>query len=92
MLNEVQLPQPASLEEKLKANNLGTEECIEHLADIARNGESRDAIRLRAIETGLKLNGVLKEAERPIAPTFTIVINDPGALAINPILIPRTQN
>lgn len=90
---KITTPIDTTLAEKLKANKLSTEECVEQLADIARNGDSRDAIRLRAIEMGFKLNGDLKEAERPTAPAFTIVINDPGSQysGINPILIPRVN-
>ena len=78
-----------TLANKLVSNGLGVDECVEQLADIARNGDSRDAIRLRAIETGLKLNGALKEADKPVIPAFTIIINDPSFVSVNPILIPR---
>lgn len=80
----------ADLATKLAENNLSTEDCIAQLSDIVRNGENRDGVRLRAVETGLKLNRVLDNEKTGPTTNFTIVINDPrGAVGINPILIPR---
>lgn len=84
----------STLVAKLAENGLSVDECIQQLGDMARNGDPKDTIRLRAVEMGFKLNGVLREAEKPVVPTFTIIINDPGNVnvGINPILIPRNTN
>lgn len=79
---------------------LSVEETLENLASMAKNSAS-DAIRLRALETALKLYGALKEST-PQLPHFTIIIND-GSVSeksqvqvlaktgngVNPIFVPR---
>lgn len=76
----------ASLSAALAEHNLSTKDCIEELSHLARNGTPADSVRLKAVETGLKMNGAL--TEKTAAPSnFTIVIN--GAVGINPILLPR---
>lgn len=77
-----------SLNEKLNASSLSLQDDLDRLATIAANGET-DSVKLRAIETSLKLKGALKEAQAQ-APIINIVIQDPNApLGVNPILIPR---
>lgn len=76
-----------SIKELLDEYDIGTENAIELLSDIARRGES-DAIRLRAIDTALKLSGDLTETVQ--VPVVNIIINDKESdFVINPILIPR---
>ena len=77
-----------SLKDLLEENSLSTERALSVVAEIAHNGES-DAIRLRAAEMALKMNGAL--AEDSIAPiSVNIIIRDSAPIEINPILIPRS--
>jgi hypothetical protein len=49
-----------------------------------------DSTRMKAIDTGLKLNGLLsKDDSGPSAPIVNIIIRDSEYAQINPILIPR---
>lgn len=76
-----------SVKDLLEEYDIGSEDAIELLSGIAHRGES-DAIRLRAIDTALKLSGDL--AETPQVPIVNIIINDKeSTFEINPILIPR---
>lgn len=77
-----------SLENKLEEHGLSLDSDLEALANIAVAGDT-SAVRLRAIETSLKLKGVLKE--QPVqAPNITIIIQDEQApKGVNPILLPR---
>ena len=78
------------LSELLESNSLGADRLIESLGSIAHNSEN-DSLRLRAIETGLKLNpetrAAMREADAKEAPIVNIIIH--GNDAVNPILIPR---
>lgn len=77
-----------SLTEKLDRADLSVDDAIVMLGDIARGGDT--AQRQRALDTILKLHGVLKDVVQ--VPQVTIIINDPdGPKGINPILIPREK-
>jgi hypothetical protein len=76
-----------SVNDLLDEYDINTESAIELLSEIAKRGET-DAIRLRAIDTALKLSGDLTET--PQVPIVNIIINDSEAtFEVNPILIPR---
>lgn len=78
-----------SLSKRMAEHGLGLGDTIGRLSDITENADS-DAVRLRAIDTALKMHGVLKETGNVIVPV-TIIINDPqSTFKVNPILIPRT--
>lgn len=75
-----------TLTEKLDRADLSIDDAIIMLGDIARGGDT--AQRQRALDTILKLHGVLKETIQ--VPVVTIVIHDSESpKGINPILIPR---
>jgi hypothetical protein len=77
-----------TLQSKLNRHNLSLDDALEKLADLANNGET-DQIKMRAVETTLKINGVLKETGiSPPSITINIIDNDRPA-GPNPILIPR---
>lgn len=80
----------------LDAEGLSLKETIGLLGDVAL-GADTSAVKLRAIETALKLRGVLKE-QAAAPPSFNIVFSSPadrpvseGEIKINPILVPRMQ-
>ncbi len=77
------------LEELLEANGMGREELIQQLGSVTRCAEM-ESNRLRAIELGVKLHGMLKDDEVKNIPVVNIIINDSEHIGINPILIPRT--
>lgn len=75
-----------TITEKLNRADLSVDDAIVMLGDIARGGDT--AQRQRALDTILKLHGVLKETVQ--VPIVTIMIHDGEApKGINPILIPR---
>lgn len=78
------------LTDLLESNSLGADRLIESLGSIAHNSEN-DSLRLRAIETGLKLNpetrAAMREADAKELPIVNIIIRDGNGM--NPILIPR---
>lgn len=83
----------ATLDEQLTEAGLSSEQLAENLAGIAlRSGN--DGLRLRAIETVLKVKGAMKEQVTAL-PNFTIIIQNfsPQELGrtsgANPILFPR---
>ena len=77
-----------SLTEQLAAEDLTVEDAIKLLADIAYTSQE-PSLRLRAVETVLKLQGLMKDSA-PSAPVVNFIIQDPeGPRDINPILIPR---
>lgn len=89
MLEAAGIDEPKSLNTQLKENGIATDDLLQSLASIAR-GAQNESTQLRAIEMGLKLNGVLKENSTPTAPMFQVIIKDPNAsVEINPILLPR---
>jgi len=83
-----------SASSKLDRAGLSTEDIAEELSEIAKRGET-EAIRLRALETGLKVHGALKEkAGSETLPNISITIQNAGASermvpSVNPIILPR---
>ena len=64
-------------------------EILTEVGSLMRCGDS-SPVRLRAAETGLKLNGMLQNDEGPKVPfQVNIVINDGHHKGVNPILVPR---
>lgn len=76
------------LQDLLDQNCIGSADVIDHLATIIRQGET-EAIRLKALDTALKLNGLLQNDFQQIVPTVNIIINSAKEYSVNPILIPR---
>jgi hypothetical protein len=81
----------SSLTGNLSAAGLSLDNLLDQLSSISSTSQS-DAIKLRAIETALKMHGVLKEQAAP-PPSISITITDPygQTSSVNPILIPRPQ-
>lgn len=86
--------QDDTVQSHLDNEGLSLKETIGLLGDVAL-GADTSAVKLRAIETALKLRGVLKEQAAP-PPSFNIVFTSPSDLPvgnnspkINPILVPR---
>jgi hypothetical protein len=79
----------SGLSQLLEDANLTAPEVLMEVGNLMRIGETGQ-IRLRAAETGLKLNGLLDSDEGSRIPfTVNIVIKDSQFTEINPILIPR---
>lgn len=83
-----------SIESILDSEGLTLRETIRSLADVV-TGADTSASKKSAIDTALKLRGVLKEQAAP-PPSFNIVFQSPndrpdgiGEIKINPILVPR---
>ena len=72
----------------LSKHNLTPDDALERLSGEMNDGANA-GIRLRAVETALKLNGLLNNAEA--VPDFHVTINilDSEFSMMNPILIPR---
>lgn len=91
-LKPKELANDAPLMEKLKASRLGTKELLEDLSNIISTGDT-DGVRLKAIETGLKLNPETRQAlnddaGKPV-PIVNIIIRDRQSVEVNPILLTR---
>lgn len=82
----------ASISDKLDIAGLSVQTSLEILSDIA-HGADKSTEKLRAVETAMKLRGLLKDQQAP-PPSITIVINDPQGehTGVNPILLPRQLN
>ena len=85
-----------SIEDILDSEGLTLRETISCLSDVVKCADT-SASRKSAIDTALKLRGVLKEQAAP-PPTFNIVFQSPadrpvsdGEIKINPILVPRPR-
>ena len=79
---------PGSLVSLLDRAGLSLEDCLSGLADIAHGGDTSN-VKKSALDTALKLHGVLKD-QAPPPPSVTIVIQDPDNAGLdNPILLPR---
>ena len=81
-----------SVDENLNAAGLSNEALAEELTHLALNSNN-EALRLRALETALKVRGALKD-QPAILPSFTVIIqNSTPDLSktggVNPILLPR---
>jgi hypothetical protein len=85
-------PTEGTISEKLSEVGLSDDSIAENLADIAtRSGN--EALRLRAIETALKVRGALKDQVQNSTPTFNLIIQscNPSVTppSVNPIVFPR---
>lgn len=84
----------SSLSDKLELRGLSLDSTLEVLFDLVHNS-SNEVIKRQAVDTVLKLHGVLKEQAAP-PPSITIVINDSKSEVtpegLNPILIPRNTS
>ncbi len=80
----------SELSQLLNNSGLSPEEVLDNVGSIMRGGET-EAVRLRAAELGLKLNGFINNNDKAIsAPIVNITIHDLEINSqINPILIPR---
>lgn len=79
------------IQSRLDRHNLSLTETLDHLANIVSNADT-STVKLRAVDTILKLHGVLKETAAP-PPSINIIINDSKAITgINPILVPRQES
>lgn len=81
-------PDAKSLQGLLAKHQLTADDALESLSDVMRSGESA-AIRHRATETALKLNGMLDKDSNKQDFHVTINILDSEFRGVNPILIPR---
>lgn len=74
------------IDQALEDNNLGIEETIRGIRQVAVNAE-KDETRLKAYETAAKLNGMLVDEKGPNIPTVNIIIQgDSGS--VNSIFLP----
>lgn len=90
-LDKSQTPSEGSenaFSEKLNRAGLSQDHIAEELSDLARGSES-PAIRLRALEIGMRAQGILKETAQVAIPSFTIVIQQTSSDKTNDILFPR---
>jgi hypothetical protein len=81
---------PSNLKNLLNDAGLSPAELLDSLGSLSRCAES-DAIKLRAIELGAKLNGLLSEDTIKSVPVVNIIISDQSFSGVNPILIPRAE-
>ena len=86
------VPGTGTVDEQLNLSGLSNEALADELTKLALSS-GNEALRLRAIETVLKVRGALKESPS-LVPSFTIVIQNSSpdlskTGGINPILIPR---
>lgn len=79
---------PASLAALLEKHSLTPDDVLENLRSNMIAGDT-GAIRQKAVDTALKLNGLLNS--EGTQPDFRVIINiiDPQFAELNPILIPR---
>lgn len=78
--------------ETLEESGLTDDNLADELTHLALHSNN-ETLRLRAIETALKVKGALKETA-PIIPTFTVIINNSSkdltkTEGVSPILFPR---
>jgi hypothetical protein len=91
-LEKAARPEDESLIDKLSNAGLSGDALAEELTSLALHSNN-DALRLRALETVLKVKGALKEQPAQL-PSFTIVIQNSSkdlseTEGVNPILFPR---
>lgn len=82
---------PSNIQSKMNEAGMSVDELLISLRDTVEGADS-SSVKLRAIDTALKLHGVLKDQVAP-PPLVNIIIADPNPLkaegGLNPILIPR---
>lgn len=81
-----------SIDQQLDFTGLSNEAIAEELTALALHSNN-DALRLRALETALKVKGALKDTP-PVVPQFTIVIQNSSqdltkTQGVSPTLFPR---
>lgn len=76
-----------TIREILADAGLSQEDIAQELGTLVRMAEN-ETTRMRALETAAKMSGMMQEESRPMVP-ISIIIQDPRAVEINPILIPR---
>ena len=77
-----------TVDDQLNAAGLSNEEIFEEAAILMKAGTS-DAVKLGAINSILKVKGLMKEASAP-PPAITILIQGSATVPeVNPILLPR---
>lgn len=91
-IHEVLKKESSAIERKglakvLDDHNLSPEDLLMNLSSMTR-GADTDGVRLRAIETGLKLNNLLNGEDAKENFVVNITISD-SQYSVNPILIPR---
>lgn len=91
LLNE-SVAETTTIETSLNNAGLDNTSMAEELTSLALRSQN-ESLRLRAIETALRVKGALKDAT-PQVPSFTIVINGANSdlsrtSGINPTLFPR---
>jgi hypothetical protein len=89
-LRESGISDKNEIQKLLELEGLGPGEVISELASVMR-GADNSATKMRALDTALKLNGLLKNDEGVLAPTVNIIIHDSEFSGANPILIPRPE-
>lgn len=77
-----------SASEKLSSAGLDEDRIAEELTAIATSS-GNEALRLKALETALKVHGSLKDQTTAQLPSFNIIIQGSSEGSINPILLPR---
>lgn len=83
-----------TVDESLLEAGLSNEALADELTSLALSSNN-ESLRLRALETALKVRGALKE-QAPALPSFTIVIQNSSpdltkSGGVNPILFPRSS-
>ena len=86
-------PNQSTVDEQLAVSGLSNEAIADELTHLALQS-GNEALRLRALETALKVRGALKETP-PVIPSFTVIIQNSNpdltkTGGVNPILFPRT--
>jgi hypothetical protein len=81
-----------SINETLTDSGLSDENIADELTSLALHSNN-EGLRLRALETALKVKGALKETP-PVIPSFTVVINNSNkdlsnTAGFNPTVFPR---
>lgn len=83
---------PGTASEKLTAAGLSQDRIAEELTEIATSS-GNEALKLKALETALRVHGALKDQTQVAIPSFTVIIQSASGETIssdvNPILIPR---
>lgn len=81
-------PASGSASEKLSNAGLDENRIAEELTAIA-TASGNEALRLKALETALRVHGSLREQTTTQLPSFNIIIQGSTEGSVNPILIPR---
>lgn len=88
VLKETGIKDQKDVKKILEVEGLGVDELISELGSVVRGADST-AMKLKGIETGLKLHGLMKNDEVSQVPVVNIIINDSEFCEVNPILKPR---